>query len=110
MPFTQRVPKIGPAMEPRPPMTAMATMSSDSRGVKAVAVCTLGWSVTYKHPANAAIPPETAKAVSFMRREDTVEASAASSFSRTAIMERPMPVFLRRATTKAAIPKQIRQK
>ena len=97
-------------MEPSPPITEMATMSSDSRGVKAVAVCTLGWSVTYRHPAKAAMPPDTAKAVSFMRRDDTVDASAASSFSRTAIMERPIPVFLRRATTKAAIAKQSRQK
>jgi hypothetical protein len=62
-----------------------------------------GWSaddcVTNSAPANDAMPPDTANATSFMRLGDTVLAAAASSLSRTAIIERPIPLRRTRAIT-----------
>jgi hypothetical protein len=46
------------------------------------------------------MPPESAKAVSLARVGDTVNAEAAFSLSRTAMIVRPTPVRRTRASTK----------
>ena len=91
-PITHSAPSTGPTIAPSPPITTMATTRTDSSGANVTAGVLLGNSVTSRHPASAAIPPETANATSFMRVEEMVIAAADVGLSLTAIVERPMPV------------------
>ena len=98
-PITHSAPSTGPTSAPMPPITTMATTRTDSSGANVAAGVLLGSSVTSRHPASAAIPPDTANARSFMRVVEMVIAAADVGLSRTAIIDRPMPVRRSCATT-----------
>ena len=98
-PRTQSAPITGPAIDPSPPITAVATTRNDSSGPKACVGVTCSRTVMSRQPPSAAIPPEIANERTFSRLGATVDAAAMSSFSRMAIIERPMPVRRNRATT-----------
>ena len=98
-PRTHSAPSTGPAIDPSPPITAVATTRRDSSGVNACVGVTCSRAVMSRHPASAAIPPDTVNEITLMRFGATVDAAAMSSLSRTAIIERPMPVRRIRATT-----------
>ena len=87
-------------MLPRPPITAMATSANESSTRKNLSVKPI---VTTSPPRSAppspATNPPSAYAVSFARTGDTVNASAACSFSRTPMIVRPMPLRRSRPTT-----------
>ena len=102
-PRTHSAPTIGPAIEPSPPMTAVATTRSDSSGANACVGVTCSRTVTSRQPPSAAIPPEIANDSTLIRFGATVDAAAMSSLSRTAIIERPIPVRRSRATTSVVI-------
>ena len=109
-PRTNRAPMIGPATDPMPPITAVAIMRSEPSVVKVAAGFSSTRRVMNRAPAKAAMPPERAKATSFMRVDEMVEAAAMSSFSLTAIIERPRPVRRTRAMTAVIRPRQARQR
>ena len=98
-PITQSAPSTGPTRAPMPPITTMATTRTDSSGANVAAGVLLGSRVTSRHPASAAMPPDTANASSFMRVVEMVIAEADVGLSLTAMVERPMPVRRNCATT-----------
>jgi hypothetical protein len=72
-PTTQRAPRMGPATEPRPPMTTMATRRSESSTWKMRSVSGTFWiEPASMAPARPARPPASAKATSFVRAGATV--------------------------------------
>ncbi len=91
-------------------MIAVDTSRSELSGSNVDVGCTNSRAVTNKQPENAAMPPEIANADSFMRVADTVDAAAISSLSRTAIIERPMPVRRSRAVIIAIRNRQARHR
>ena len=99
MPRMYSAPITGPAIEPRPPITAVATTRIDCSGVNAWVGVTVSCAVMSSVPASAAMPPDSANDMILIRLGDTVDAAAMSWLSRTAIIERPIPVRLRRETT-----------
>ena len=109
-PRVQSAPSTGPATVPRPPMMVVATTRIDAAGSYCVSGVTFVNNVAWSAPASPAMPPAMPNAVSLMRVGDTVDAAAMSSFSRTAMSERPRPVRRRRATMIDNNARMIRQK
>ena len=99
MPITHSAPSTGPTSAPRPPITTMATTFTDSSGANVTAGVLLGSNVTSRHPASAAMPPDTANTNSFMRVVEMVMPAADAGLSRAAITDRPMPVRRNCATS-----------
>ena len=71
-PMTHGAPSTGPATEPRPPMTTIATSMSESATVKNRSLGTPCRLAASSEPPTAARPPARAKARSFARVVDTV--------------------------------------
>ena len=99
-PTTHSDPMTGPAIVPRPPITAMATRSREfctwnRRSVSGTDPIAPASSA----PPRPAMAPESVKATIFVRKGDTVAAAALSGLSRTAIVVRPIPLRRRRAIT-----------
>ena len=91
-PITHNAPTTAPARLPSPPITATATIVSESANVKYFAenpmLLTAPPSIA---PPNPAMNPPSANAVTLARTGETVSADAAGSFSRTPTMTRPIP-------------------
>ena len=71
-PTTHSAPRMGPAMEPRPPITTIATSRSESSTPKYVVSGTLCSDPASSAPASPAIPPASANVRSFTRVGSTV--------------------------------------
>ena len=95
MPFTQSTPNSGPAIDPSPPMMAMAMTLTDSLALNSTWGFMVGSPVMISPPPKAARPPASVNEMSLIRLPDTVDAAAMSSLSRTAIIIRPIPVLRR---------------
>ena len=101
-PMTHSAPRIGPATEPRPPITTIATSVSESSTPKNCCNGTLCSEPASSAPARPAIPPASANVRSFTHVGSTVYPDAPSGLSRTPIVVRPMPVRRSRAVITTA--------
>ena len=99
-PITHNAPSTAPERLPRPPITTMAMSRSESSTRK---YRSDGPNVRFTAPSSTppspAMKPPIANAISLARAGETVIAEAASSFSRTPTIMRPMPVRLMCETT-----------
>ena len=87
--------------EPRPPITAIVTTLIDvSTGNDEIPNWTNN--PAKSPPASPQMAPEIAKAVNFARAGATVNAEAARSLSRVAMIDRPIPLFRSLVTTAIA--------
>ena len=91
-------------------MIATTIACNDSAGAKFRLGSRLGETVTKRPPANAAMPPATAKADSLTNVGETVDAAAISSLSRTAMKVRPTPVARIRVASHAITASETRQR
>ena len=99
-PTTQSAPTTAPDRLPRPPITAIeirriesSTRKNRSDGPN------VRFTAPSSTPPSPAMNPPTANAMSLARAGDTVIAAAASSFSRTPTIMRPIPVRFRCPTS-----------
>ncbi len=107
-PTTYTAPSTAPVIDPRPPMTTMPTMASESAGAKASGPnCTVR--PASSAPAKAAIAPGRAKATSFVLDGEIPNEAAARSLSRTAMMDRPTPLRRSRLVSTTATTRPARQ-
>ena len=99
-PMTHNAPTTAPERLPSPPITTMAINRSESSTRKNRSDGpNVRLTAPRSTPPSPATNPPNANAISFARAGDTVIAAAASSFSRTPTIMRPIPVRLRCETS-----------
>ena len=100
MPTTHNAPTTAPERLPRPPITAIEIRRSESSTRKKRSDGpNVRLTAPRSTPPSPAMKPPTANAVSLARAGEIVIAAAASSFSRTPTIMRPMPVRFRCPTS-----------